>query len=793
MKFSIEWLQEWLSSPVEADKLAAAFIMSGLEVESLRPAAGEFSGVVVGQVKSETMHPDAKRLHCCEVDIGLAQPLPIVCGGVNVRPGLKVALATVGAKLPGGIEIKQTVLRGQPSHGMICSARELEMGEDKEGCILELPSDAPIGKDLREYLKLNDQIIDLSITPNRGDCLSIKGLARESAALLEITARSLPIQNLPAAIKDDLPIELQAPDHCPRYLGRVIRAINPAAKTPVWMVERLRRSGMRSIHPIVDITNYVMLELGQPLHAFDLSQIAGEIQIRMAKPGEILTLLDGRQLSLNREDLVIADQKQPLALAGVMGGAASGVSADTVDIFLESAFFHPVPLSLTARRHGLQTDSSYRFARYVDFQLAPQAIERASQLILEIAGGKLGPVIEKVDAGHLPKPAVIMLRREQISRLLGSQLTDLQVWEILQSLGGTVTAVTGGWQVQVPSYRYDLTLEVDLIEELARLHGYQNIPLQPANMPMQALPQIESTVPELRILNLLVDQGYSEAITYSFVSPRWQQWLDPERTPIALANPISAEMSVMRTSLWPGLLQAMLYNQNRQISRVRLFETGLCFLPPADNPEQIPMLAGVVAGLADPEQWGVASRPVDFFDVKSDIEAILALLGRSLHFSWRRGNHPALHPGQSAELWVNEQIAGVFGALHPAIAEAAGISGPVYLFELKLEIIKNKQVTEFKNISKFPGVRRDLAIIIAQETEAERIEKFILEKAGKLLNNVQIFDVYQGQGIEKGKKSIALGLTFQDASRTLKDDEIQAVVDNLIKGLGQEFNAKLRM
>lgn len=793
MKFSIEWLHEWLASKVDAEKLASTFIMSGLEVESLRPAAGEFSGVIVGQVLSESMHPDAKRLHCCQVDAGLAQPLSIVCGGVNVRPGLKIALAMVGAKLPGGIEIKSTQLRGQPSLGMICSAKELGMGEDKEGCILELPTDAPIGADLREYLKLNDQIMDVSITPNRGDCLSINGLSREAAGLLKVKTKTLPPASIPAKITETLPVEVSSPQDCPRYLGRIIKGINPAAKTKVWMVERLRRSGIRSIHPVVDVTNYVMLELGQPLHAFDLAKVKGNIQVRKAKLGESLKLLDGRQLTLTPEDLTIADQSQPLALAGVMGGEESAVSSATADIFLESAFFQAVTLSLTARRHGLQTDSAYRFSRGVDFQLAPQAIERATQLILEIAGGQAGPVIEASAQQYLPTPAVIKLRREQIVRLLGIQLSDAEVEQILQAIGATVTAVNSGWQVQVPSYRYDLTLEVDLIEELARLHGYQHIPLQTAKVPMQAIGQSESQISQSRILTLLVDLGYCEAITYSFVSPRWQQWLDPQQQPLELANPISTEMSVMRTNLWPGLLQALQYNQNRQIPRVRLFETGLCFFPPAGNPEQIAMLAGAVAGLAYPEQWGSASRPVDFFDVKGDIEALLALSGQASRFSWQPGNHPALHPGQNAELLINGSVAGRVGALHPSIAESAGLSGSIYLFELKLDLINNKQLNEFKNISKFPGVRRDLAIIVPQQTPAGVIEKFILKKAGKLLNNVQIFDVYQGQGIDKGQKSIALGLTFQDASRTLKDDEIQVIVDNLIKYLEEEFNAKLRM
>jgi phenylalanyl-tRNA synthetase beta chain len=792
MKFSVLWLQEWLDSKIDAQALASKLTMSGLEIESLEPASGEFQGVVVGLIESEAAHPDAKRLHCCQVNMGEAKPLPIVCGGVNVRPGLKVAVATVGARLPGGIDIKQTVLRGEPSHGMICSARELELGDDKEGCILELPADAPIGADLREYLSLNDQVLDVALGANRGDCLSISGIAREVAALLKVKNRPLEIEASPVSIQDTLKVEVTAPQRCPRYTGRILRHINPNAQTPTWMRERLRRSGIRSIHPVVDITNYVMLELGQPLHAFNLENVS-RIEVRMAKPGENLTLLDGRQLTLNAEDLVIAGPDQALALAGVMGGASSGVTAQTQDIFLESAFFSQIPLSLTARRHGLQTDSGYRYSRGVDYNLPSSALERATHLLMEITGAQAGPVIEVETPQHLPKPSIIFLRKEQIPRLLGIEFSDERVVEILQSLGMTVTAEQGGWNVKIPSHRYDLSLEADLIEELCRLNGYEHIPLQAMTMKMHIASQPSQEIPMYRFLSLLADRGYYEAITYSFVSSRWQEWLDPQQSPLMLANPISSDMNVMRTSLWPGLLQALQYNQNRQIPRVRLFETGLCFFPPQDEPRQIAMLSGVVSGDVYPEQWGFSVRPVDFFDVKADIEALLALSGQIQNYHWQPGEHPALHPGQNAELLYNDQVAGRLGALHPALVEKCGLSGPVYLFELNLNIIKYRQLNEFKNISKFPAVRRDIAVTVAQATPAAGIEKFIVEKAGKLLNNVQIFDVYQGQNIEKGQKSIALALVFQDESRTLKDDEIQAVVDYLIKGMEQEFNAKLRV
>ncbi len=793
MKFSVKWLQEWLGSLVDVQDLVDTYTMSGLEVESMEPAAAEFQGVIVGQVLSEAMHPDSQRLHCCQVDIGQNQPLQIVCGASNVRAGLKVAVATIGAQLPGGIEIKSTILRGQPSQGMICSARELRLDDDKEAGIIELPADAPVGVDLRDYLLLNDQIIDLALTANRGDCLSISGLARETAALLNISVKPEPTALVTATIADTLQVSLEAPAACPRYCGRLLRQINSKATTPIWMQERLRRSGIRSIHPVVDVTNYVMLELGQPLHAFNLANIDGEIHVRLAKSGETLNLLDGKSLQLDVETLVIADHQQPLALAGIMGGAASGVSVNTTDLFIESAFFSSIPMSLTARRYGLQTDSSYRYARGVDYNLPRKALERATQLLIDIVGGQPGPIIELIEPDYLPKPQEIILRRDQIKRLLGIELPDSQVVTILESLGLRVFKEIPGWRVQVPSYRNDLSIEVDLIEELARINGYHRILPQPMMVKMQIPKHSAGEIPLSRIRALLIDRGYHEAITYSFVDPRDQQWLDPDHQAIALANPLSSEMGVMRTNLWPGLLTVLKYNQNRQIPRVRLFETGLCFLPTDPEWQQIPMLGGVVSGNAHPEQWGVPSRPIDFFDVKADIELLLGLTGQGQVFSWRRSQHPILHPGQSAALFLGEQEVGQLGALHPETAKLCDVANIIYLFQFKLDLISMRQPNEFKAISKYPAVRRDLALTVSQTIASMQIQQYIQEKAGKLLNNVQIFDVYQGQNIEKSQKSIALGLIFQDATRTLKDTEIQTIVDDLINGLAHEFNAKLRV
>lgn len=798
MKFSINWLQEHLEQPLDSQSLASALIMGGFEVESLQPAAGPFSGVIVGVIESESPHPDAARLHCCRVKLGRGEAVPIVCGGVNVRPGLKVAVATVGAHLPGDITIKAAILRGQPSQGMICSAQELGLGEAEEGHIIELPKDAPIGENLSDYLGLDDEIMDLAIPPNRGDCLSIKGLARESSALLKVNTRRGQWAAITAAVPDVLPVKVVEQQRCPRYLGRVIRQIRQPVQTPLWMVESLRRSGLRSIHPVVDVTNYVMIEMGQPLHAFDLRNIHQKIEVRLAKPDETLTLLDGKSLKLTTNDLVIADHQQALALAGIMGGAASGVNDTTEDLFIESAFFAPIPLSLSARRHNLQTDASYRFARGVDSQLASQALERATQLLLEITGGKPGPVIEVVQADLLPKPPTILLRKSQIPRLLGLDFSDEQVEEILTSLGMKFTPApseegkSAGWEVLPPGYRFDVIAEIDLIEELGRLRGYQAIPLQTLATSVRMPSHSEKVISGQRILNVMLDRGYSEAITYSFVNPRWQEWLDPQHTPLRLSNPISSEMSVMRTSLWPGLLQALQYNQNRQIARVRLFETGLCFFPPLEKPLQVMMLAGVACGSAQPEQWGIPVRPLDFFDLKADVEALLSLT-KADDYTWDTCASPVLHPGQSAQLVYKKEIIGRLGALHPLIVEKAGLTGPVYVFELNYNFINERQIPHFKNISKFPGVRRDIALTLQQDIPAGEIKKFIIDKAGKLLHNMQIFDIYQGQNIEKGQKSIAIGLTFQDAARTLKDQEIQEVVENLISNLEEKFNAKLRV
>ncbi|WP_423063703.1 phenylalanine--tRNA ligase subunit beta [Candidiatus Paracoxiella cheracis] len=792
MQFSEKWLREWVNPPVDTSELAEQLTMAGLEVDSVIPAASEFNGVVVGHVISTEQHPDADRLRVCKVDVGNNEILEIVCGGQNVRADLKVAVVKVGGRLAGDFKIKKSKLRGVMSHGMICSERELGLSDQDKGGILELPNDAPIGLDFREYLQLDDHCIDIDLTPNRGDCASIRGIARELGTINKIKSTAPTISAQRATIKDTFPVTLMAKKACPRYVGRVIRDINNDVETPMWMQERLRRSGLRSIHPVVDITNYVMLELGQPLHAFDLEKLDKGIEVRMAKRGEKITLLDGQERELNDQTLIIADHKQPQAIAGVMGGDSSAVNESTRHLFLESAFFVPAKITLSARHYGLSTDSSYRFERRVDYELQAVAIERLTALLLEIVGGEAGPLIEEQSTSDLPVSPKIQLRRDQIKRLLGITLNDSDVESILMSLGMALKANKTGWEVTPPSYRFDLTIEADIIEELARLYGYNNIPARQMSGEYSIPVHSEAKIPVPRLMRSLVDRGYHQAITYSFVDSKLQSLIDPETKPIPLVNPIASDMNVMRTSLWPGLLKTLQYNQNRQIQRVRLFELGMCFWKEGDDWRQVTKLGGLASGGAHSLQWGESERSVDFFDVKGDVAALLDLTRRGRDFRWVTSSHPALHPGQSAVLYDKERPIGWIGALHPDLVDKLDLSHPPVLFEIDFEAIEARSMPKYHSISKFPAVRRDIAIVVDKEVSAEAIEQKIVESGGHLLNMVQIFDIYAGEHIEFGKKSVALGLTFQDPSRTLIDDEINQVIDSVVAVLEHEFNAKLR-
>ncbi|HEX5515323.1 MAG TPA: phenylalanine--tRNA ligase subunit beta, partial [Gammaproteobacteria bacterium] len=770
MKISTDWLREWVPVEVSTDVLAERLTMAGLEVEGIAPAAAEFSGVIVAEIIDCEQHPDADKLRVCRVSTG-KEALQIVCGAPNARAGLKAPLAMIGAALPGGLAIRRSKLRGVESHGMLCSARELGLSEDAAG-LMELPADAPVGTDLRAWLGLDDQIIEVDLTPNRSDCLSMRGVAREVGALFDLAVGEAPTTETAATISDQPAIRLEAPASCPRYLGRIVRGVDVGAASPMWLIERLRRAGIRSLGPVVDITNYVMLELGQPMHAFDLAKIDRGIVVRQARNGETLELLNGQTVTLRDDTLVIADEARPLALAGVMGGAASAVGDDTADILLESAFFAPAALAGRARQYGLHTDSSHRFERGVDYALPRQAMERATQLILEIAGGQAGPVVEALEPAALPAAPEILLRAARISRLLGVDIPAAEVEGILRRLGLGVEPVAEGWRVRIPSFRFDLAIEVDLIEELARVWGYERIPARRPVQPATMSPEPESRVARRRLRDLLVDRGYQEAITYSFVEPKLQQLLDPEQPPLALANPISSDLSVMRTNLWPGLIGATLYNQNRQQGQVRLFEIGLRFRGELDSLVQERMIAGVATGLRLPEQWGSADTAVDFYDVKGDVEAMLALTGEPGRFRFEVARHPALHPGQSAQVWRDEQPIGWLGALHPQLEKSLDLDGRTFVFELLLDAVTAARTPAFAPLSRFPSIRRDLAVILADDTPAEAVLQEVRQAAGELLREVFAFDVYRGKGIPEGRKSLAIGLILQDSSRTLTDEDV---------------------
>ena len=790
MKISTNWLREWISVDAATEQLAERLTMAGLEVESIIPAAPAFDGVVIAEITHCEQHPDADRLTVCQVSTG-TDSWQIVCGAPNARVGMKAPLATLGATLPGDFKIRRSKLRGVESHGMLCSAKELGLSDDASG-LLELPATAPVGADLREWLQLDDEVIKTDLTPNRSDCLSMRGVAREVGALYGLPFQELSSADVDVTLDDQPEISVLAADACPRYLGRIIRGVDVAAESPVWLTERLRRAGLRSLSAVVDITNYVMLELGQPLHAFDLNKIEGGLVIRYAENDETLELLNGQTVTLRDDTLVIADHQRPQALAGIMGGEDSAVTDDSVDILLESAFFAPGKLAGRARQYGLHTDSSHRFERGVDPELTRRAMERATELILQITGGSAGPIVEVADQNTLPAMPEIHLREARIERILGIAIAPAEVEAILTRLGLDVQSAEDGWRVRVPSYRFDLAIEVDLIEELARIWGYERIP---ARRPAQAVvmsPQPENRLTQRRIRELLVDLGYQEAITYSFIEPGMQQLFDPEQTPLALANPISSDLSVMRTNLWPGLIDAVLYNQNRQQEQVRLFEIGLRFRGELSTLSQDRMLAGVASGARFPEQWAVADEPVDFYDVKGDIEALLALTGLSAQFEFKAAAHPALHPGQSAQILRDGQAVGWLGALHPQLERELDLDGRTFVFELLLESITTAKTPSFAALSRYPSIRRDLAILVADSVDSGAVLRSVQAVAGDLLRDVFIFDVYRGKGVPEGRKSLAIGLILQDSSRTLVDQDVDEVMSRTVTRLGQEFSAVLR-
>ena len=806
MKFSESWLREWVNPELSSEELAHQITMAGLEVDGVDPVAGEFSGVVIGEVVECGPHPDADKLQVTKISLGdyssttveKGELVDIVCGAKNCRLGLKVAVATVGAVLPGDFKIKKAKLRGVPSFGMLCSESEIGLADDSEG-IMELAADAPLGTCVREYLDLDDVTIDVDLTANRGDCLGIKGLAREVGVLNSLEVTEPVITKATPTIDDSLTINIEANEACPRYLGRVIKGINPSATTPLWMVEKLRRCGTRSIDPVVDVTNYILLELGHPMHAFDLAKLDGGINVRFAKSEEKLTLLDENEVTLKEGTLVIADDSKALAMAGIFGGLESGVTSNTTDIFLESAFFAPLAILGKARQYGLHTDSSHRYERGIDPTLQFDAIERATELLLSIVGGQAGPVVEAKSDADIPQIKDVSLRREKLDGRIGHHIEDDKVTEILTRLGFTVTTTGEGvakvWQVVVSAYRFDIKIEVDLIEEVARIYGYNNIP----NIsPKATLKMCENKEAKLSLSNLkqvLVNRDYQEAITYSFVDPKVQALLHPEQEVMTLPHPISSEMSVMRLSLWTGLLQAMVYNQNRQQGRVRLFEAGLRFVPDesAENGvRQQNMLAGVISGQRVDEHWSMEKAATDFYDVKGDVEAILALTCDAQGYEFSKAEVDALHPGQTAKITKNGIYVGCVGALHPELERKLGLNGRTLIFELLLSEVLVQKIPEASDISRFPANRRDLAIVVKEEVDAKKVLQLIEKVGGNYLIDLNLFDVYQGQGIDDGFKSLAIALVLQDTSKTLEEKDITDVIDRVVETLKTELNASLR-
>ncbi|MGD0958878.1 MAG: phenylalanine--tRNA ligase subunit beta [Methylomonas sp.] len=790
MQVSEAWLRELVNPSLTTADLAAQLTMAGLEVDAVRPVAAEFSHVVVAEVLAMHQHPNADKLKVCQVNVGQAQPLQIVCGAGNVRSGLKIPAALVGAVLPGDFKIKESELRGELSRGMLCSAKELGLTAGSEG-LLELPADAPVGVNVREYLQLDDHVIELGLTPNRADCLSVEGVAREVAVLNRIGFERIAVDAAAVTHQERLDIQLQAADACPVYLGRLIKNIDQTAITPLWMQERLRRSGIRSLSPVVDVTNYVLLELGQPLHAFDAAKLSAPIVVRRSRAGETLTLLNDQTLTLDGEALVIADQQQALALAGVMGGQSSAVSDTTRDIFLECAFFTPLAVAGKARQFGLHTDSSHRFERGVDFTLQQRAIERATQLILSIAGGEAGPVAAAEQPSALPSRRAIPLRRQRIEKILGITLADAEIFAMFKGLGMQAAETGDGWEITPPGYRFDVSLEEDLLEEIARIYGYNNLPSKKLLFRSELSKAPETELPLARLQDCLLDRAYQEAITYSFVDEAIQNLLAPDDETIRIQNPISSELSVMRSTLWCGLVRAAIYNLNRQQNRIRLFETGLRFYRSGGVIRQDKMLAGLAYGTVHAEQWGLKPQIIDFFDVKADVEALFALTGKPVYFE--AAQHPALHPGQTAAILnAAHEIVGILGMLHPSIEKQLGFASPVFLFELQQAPVLERAVPKFTPLSKFPSVRRDMALIVDDALSARAIVDCITSCQEAVVREVQIFDIYRGPGLAEGFKSVALSLILQDYAQTLTETEIDAIFQRILAVLAAKHNARLR-
>jgi len=791
MQFSEHWLREFVDPPLTSAELAHSLTMAGLEVEAMENVAPAFGGVVVAQVLSVDKHPDADKLKLCRIDAGQGETLQIVCGAPNVAAGMKVPCALVGAQLP-GIRIKAAKVRGVESFGMLCSARELGLSEDHSG-LMALPAGAPVGEDIRTCLALDDKLFTLKLTPNRADCLSLKGVAREVGALTGAPVTLPPVREVAVTSDRRREVILDAPDACPRYCGRVVSGIDAKASTPDWMKRSLERSGVRSISAVVDITNYVMLELGQPLHAFDNARLAGAVHVRYPTEGEKLLLLNEQTVEPAADTALIADEKRALALAGIMGGEESGISDATTELFLESAFFAPVAVAGKARALGFSSDASYRFERGVDFAATREALERATQLVQDICGGQAGPVTEAIDRGHLPKRNAVRLRVSRAEKILGISLGAEVAARLFKGLDFTFTHEGDIFTVTPPSHRFDIAIEEDLVEELARLHGYDNIPARRPQGSLAILPLNEQVRSVWRLRRLLASRDYQEVVNYSFVDACWEQDFCANADPVVLANPIASQMGVMRSSLIGGLVANLVTNLNRRMERVRVFEVGRCFLRDARGdpiagfmqPERIAALA---AGPAAPEQWGSATRRVDFFDIKADVETLLA----PLQAQFERIDHPALHPGRAATVSVKGEVIGLVGELHPRWVQKYELDAPPVVFELDIDAVLEQPLPNYQGVSRFPAVVRDLALVVGQEQPAQPLLEGLIAAAPAFVREVVLFDVYQGKGVDPGKKSLAFRVVMQDTEKTLADGEVDAAMVKLIETAAEKFAAKLR-
>lgn len=800
MEFSEKWCREWVHPQLDSQQLADLLTMAGLEIAAVTPACGDLSQVVVGQVTADESHPDSDRLFICAVNVGLAKAITVVTNDASVQKGEIVAVALVGARLADDTIISETTLRGVVSQGMFCSLKTLGLTEEDEG-IYRLPVDTQPGLPFADALQLTgDNIFELEITPNRGDCLSIAGIAREISVL---TGCELHAPNI-SAQKDtgttSYSVKITAPDYCPHYVGRAITDVDVTRLTPLWMKERLRRSGMRSINPVVDVTNYVLLELGQPMHAFDCAKLqGGGIVVRTAVTGEHLVLLNGQSITLQSGQLIIADQQQPLALAGIMGGEPSGVSTATRAIFLESAYFEPTQISKTARFFGLSSDSSYRFERGVDPTLQVRAIERATELLLTIVGGKAQAIIDETAGKFLPPLPTIRLRQQKITALLGFEIPEPTVETILKRLNMKITTIQSHatqpqspkqWDVVPPPYRHDIGIEADLIEELIRVDGYDKIPQQALVKPLRSTLAAETRIPLSTLKDLLVHRGYQEVITYSFVDETLQKLFNPTEPSIALTNPISQELGVMRSNCWSGLVNVMQYNTNRQQKRCRFFETGLRFRLDDGVILQEPVIAGLVSGTAHPEQWGSKSTPVDFYDLKNDVEALLSFTHSAVTF--QASHHPALHPVQQAAIFCDGLEMGLIGKCHPDIHERLKLKHAVFLFECLQQPLKSTRLPRYLPLSKFPAIRRDVGLVVNKAVTAQQLIDIVLANKPIFLIDVSIFDVYAGSGLAENEKNVAIGLIFQHLSHTLIESEVTESTEEIVSALANTVGAKLR-